>query len=161
MSGFAEVRRVVLPRPIADDTQRFLRAVGAKGMEGLVLWMGRQAGPQFNVTNLLIPRQRAIRTAEGVCAVVDPDELHRINVELFQSGLRMIAQVHSHPGHAYHSDTDDDFAIANTVGCLSLVVPNFAVGDFDVRTMAIYRLTSEGLWEELAQQTAAELLHVA
>jgi hypothetical protein len=160
VSGFADVRLIRLPRAIAEETQQFLRAVGNKGMEGLALWVGRRAGPEFEVTHLLIPRQRAIRTADGVCAVVEPDELHRINVELFQTGLRTIAQVHSHPSHAYHSDTDDDFAIANTVGCLSLVVPNFAAGDFDLRHTATYRLTTEGVWEELALPTVTQLLQI-
>src|SRR4051794_15486653 len=108
MSGFQNVRKVLLPHAATTETQKFLRAAGQRGNEGLVLWCGKAARDLFEITNLLIPRQHGIRSAEGVCAYVQGDELHRINMELFESGLRLIAQVHSHPTEAYHSDTDDE-----------------------------------------------------
>lgn len=127
-------------------------------MEGLVLWVGSAAGGEFHVTQPLIPKQRGIRTADGVCAIVDSNEMHRINVELYKTGLRLIGQVHSHPTDAYHSDTDDQHAIANTVGCLSLVIPDFGAGEFNLANTAVYRLAASGDWLELDQMAAAMLI---
>jgi hypothetical protein len=81
-----------------------------------------------------------------VCVVVDGDELHRINVHLFKSKLRLIAQIHSHPTEAFHSDTDDAYAIATTIGCFSLVVPDFARDNFSFDKCATYRLSELGRW---------------
>lgn len=160
MTGFSGIRRVVVPLEAARETQRFLRTVGQRGNEGLVLWCGKAAGDTFNVTKILIPRQRGIRTADGVCAIVDSAEMHRINVELYESGLRIIAQVHSHPTHAYHSDTDDDYAIANTVGAVSLVVPDFAIREFSLEDCAVYRLEVSGEWREMSLEEVRGLIDI-
>ena len=160
MTGFSGIRRVLVPLEATRETQRFLRAVGERGNEGLVLWCGKADGDTFNVTRILIPRQRGIRTADGVCAIVDSREMHRINVELYESGLRIVAQVHSHPTHAFHSDTDDEYAIANTVGALSFVVPDFAVREFSLDDCAIYRLGAGGEWSELSLEEANALIDV-
>ncbi len=160
MSSLAHITAVVVPREVAAETQRFLQTVGHRGQEGLVLWVGKVIDKEFHVTQLLIPRQRGIRTPDGVCAVVDSDEMYRINVELFKSGLRLIAQIHSHPTDAYHSETDDEHAIANTVGCLSLVVPDFGAGNFNLANTAVYRLSQAGEWVELDQRSAAALIRL-
>jgi len=160
VNDFSGIERVSIPRPLVDDAQLFLRRVGETGREGMVLWVGRPNGKQFQVTDLLIPRQRGLKTRDGVCVVVDADEMHRINVELFQSGLRLIAQVHSHPMKAYHSDTDDEYAIATTVGSLSLVIPDFATRKFDLSDCAVYRLSKNGSWEHISLRRVKSLIAI-
>lgn len=112
----------------------------------MLLWAGQADGSIFCVTTLIVPQQRGLRTPDGVCVVVDGDELHRINVHLFKNKLRLIAQIHSHPTEAYHSDTDDAYAIATTIGCFSLVIPDFARDNFSFKKCAIYRLSELGRW---------------
>jgi hypothetical protein len=149
MNDFSAVEQIRVSPAILGEGQLFLRKAGAAGCEGMVLWTGKADGKVFHVTQLLIPQQRGLRTKDGVCVVVDAAEMHRINVHLFQSGLRLIAQVHSHPTHAYHSDTDDQYAIATTTGAFSLVVPDFAVRPFSLSDCAIYRLARSGQWNEV------------
>jgi hypothetical protein len=74
--------------------------------------------------------------------------------------LALIAQIHSHPGRAYHSSTDDQYAVATTVGCLSLVVPNFATAPFAVDRVASYRLDASGTWRSLSSSEAARIISV-
>jgi hypothetical protein len=112
----------------------------------MVLWAGRQDGQTFHVTDLIVPRQKGLRTKDGVCVVVDGDELHRLNIHLFETDLRLIAQIHSHPTEAYHSETDDRYAVATTIGSFSLVVPDFAIRPFTLTECAIYRLKASGEW---------------
>ncbi|MBA2335589.1 MAG: Mov34/MPN/PAD-1 family protein [Blastocatellia bacterium] len=100
------------------------------------------------------------RSEDGVCVTVTGDELHRINVELYQNKLSLIAQIHSHPTEAYHSTTDDTFPIATTVGCLSLVVPDFAIRPFALRDCAVCRLQPTGRWMQLTQREVESLIFI-
>jgi hypothetical protein len=160
VSGFESVHNIQVPRGVADSGQHFLRSAGDAGREGMVLWIGVQNGATFHVSDALVPRQRGIRTADGVCVVVDGDELHRINVELYKSSRRLIGQVHSHPGRAYHSNTDNEYAIATTIGNISIVVPDFAKRRFLLEECALYRLDRNGRWRALSRRQANALITV-
>ncbi len=108
----------------------------------------------------LIPDQRLVRGPSGVGVCVDRTELHRINVWLFDTGLRILAQIHSHPTDAYHSETDDDNALATAVGSLSLVVPNFARGPADLSQTAVYRLDQAGNWVAVPPPAVSRLIEI-
>lgn len=160
MTGLSRVTTFTVPRRLVDEVMDYLRQVGHAGSEGLALWAGRHAGEAFDVTHMLIPRQEAIRTPTGVGYVVGAEELYRLNVWLFENGLRLAAQIHSHPADAYHSGTDDEFPIATAVGSLSLVIPDFASAAFSLRTAAVYRLSQAALWEELTIAQAEDLIRI-
>lgn len=158
MSDLARIERVLLPRRLADDVQRRLRAAGERGFEAFALWVGCLDRSLFTVTTAIVPEQTASRTPDGVCVRVNGDELHRINVWLHEKSVRLIAQIHTHPTDAYHSDTDDTYAIATTAGCLSIVIPNFARDDFQVDRCAVYRINSVGAWVPLSKEAARTLI---
>ena len=156
----AEVRRVLVPTSCASAVETHLRAVGRQGYEGLALWVGRQQGDIFRVSETVIPEQNHISNADGVCVIVEGGALHRLNVRLYKEGLTLLGQIHSHPGRAYHSGTDDAYAIATTVGCLSLVVPDFGRAPFTVSRCATYRLDAGGRWRPLSARDAAVLIAI-
>ncbi len=158
MSGWSRISRLIVPRSVTDETNHHLAEVGARELEGFVLWAGTANGDTFHVRRAIIPAQEGLRSDYGVCVRVDGDELHRINVELYDNKLSLIAQIHSHPTDAYHSTTDDAYPIATTVGCLSLVVPDFASRPFDLRDCAVYRLLPSGEWEELSGAEVESLI---
>lgn len=160
MKGFEGVESVRASRRLVDEAQSFLRDAGRTGNEGLVLLAGRLDGDVFEISDLLVPKQRGIRTADGVCVVVDEDEMRRINVHLFNSKLRLVAQIHSHPSEAYHSSMDDEYAIVTTVGGLSLVVPDFARRPFNLDECSVYRLDASGRWAEVPAARARELIQL-
>jgi len=158
--GFEAVAEVVLPAVLAERTQASLREAGGRGNEGLVVWSGVQNASTFAVKSVSVPRQRGIQTAEGVCVVVDGDSLHEVNVATFGRGERLFAQVHSHPGRAYHSPMDDRYAVVTSPGCLSLVVPDFAVRPFSVAECAVFRLARDGRWVDVGAADAARLISI-
>lgn len=158
MTRLADVEKVIVKRRDAERVHTHLREVGRRGYEGLGLWAGRQTGPLFHVIDAVIPVQQHIRNSDGVCVITGAEELHRINVWLFKCGLTLIAQIHSHPGRAYHSSTDDDYAVATTVGCFSLVVPDFAAGPFEIKRLASYRLNASGEWRGMSSATAEQVI---
>ncbi|ODT03002.1 MAG: hypothetical protein ABS52_11225 [Gemmatimonadetes bacterium SCN 70-22] len=147
-SGFLDVEGLLVPRRLADAAQHHLRMVGRQGNEGFALWIGRRAGRVFHVDETLIPEQRGLQFNTGVCVTVGSEELFRINKYLYTTGRQLVAQLHSHPSDAYHSETDDSFPIATTAGAFSLVIPDFAVRPFSLDECAVYRLVPGDGWLE-------------
>jgi hypothetical protein len=160
MKGFLGIDHVVLPREIALEGHKFLRYAGQRESEGIALWVGKTEGTTFLVTHLLIPKQTAIRSDDGVCAVIEAPELRRIGLELYNAGLQLFAQIHSHPTDAYHSSTDDENSIVTVMGGLSFVVPDFAARPFDLDEYATYRLSEEGIWDEMHPRDVTKLIEV-
>lgn len=160
MSGFMHVRFIHVPDQLVQAAHTHLQRVGRQGLEGFALWSGILDGERFLVRATYIPAQQGLRLDSGVCVTVDGDELHRINVWLYTHQFRLIAQLHSHPGEAYHSKTDDAFPIATTVGSLSLVIPYFARAPFSLSRCAIYRLSPQAQWLTLPPAEAAQLIMI-
>jgi hypothetical protein len=161
MIGFLDIEGLVVPLSVIQEGHNFLRIAGRTGREGLVLWIGRREGVKFIVTELVIPEQQGIRTNDGVCVIIEGAALARLNADLYKRQLQLIAQIHSHPQAAYHSSTDDEYAIATKVGCLSLVVPDFASRPFSLAECATFRLNTAGQWTELSTIEVSRLIHIA
>ncbi len=160
MSGLQSVREVRVPRAVVEEAHAHLRAAGADGYEGMALWAGEHLESTFLVRATLVPRQTGHRGEDGVCVAVDGDELHRINVWLYEHKLTLVAQLHSHPTAAYHSETDDTFPIVAAAGGLSLVVPDFAVRPFNLAKCAVYRLLPPKGWLRLKGVEVQRLIHI-
>jgi hypothetical protein len=148
-SDLASASRLVVPREVVHTTWNALRAYGDQGFEGFVLWLGNVVEKRVTVKVALVPAQSSIRGEDGVGYFVNSETLFQLNRELHRSGLRLVAQVHSHPTEAYHSSTDDAYAVVTTEGGFSIVVPNFATDEPDPTECAIYRLRM-GRWKELS-----------
>lgn len=146
-ASLTQVRSVRLPKAVADETQAHLRAAGRRGLEGMALWVGTHDGASFSVREVIIPEQKGTRGDHGLMVSVPGFELQRINLQLYKSGLRLLAQIHSHPTEAYHSAMDDEYAIATALGAFSLVVPDFAREAFSISRCATYRLTPSPWWK--------------
>jgi hypothetical protein len=139
-----EVERFQVPSEIVRRTEETLRRAGAKGYEIFVLWSGRQRGSVFEVQTPHVPRQKSYRLPTGLCVRVEGEELHRLNVWLYEAGEALAVQVHAHPDSAYHSATDDAYPIMATLGGLSIVAPDFCRPGLFTEGTAIYRLESRG-----------------
>lgn len=148
-NGFIHIAKVFLPRSCAVQALEWMHMQGKNYKEGVALWAGVQEGDSFFIQRTIIPEQTAGNLEDGLIYVVDGTELHRINVELFDSGMLLFAQIHSHPKEAYHSDTDDRYPIVTAVGSVSVVVPNFAVGGVNISEWAVYRYFSETGWTRI------------
>jgi hypothetical protein len=149
--------RFIVPRTVADFTDQVLRAAGDNRHEAFVLWSGVLEQSTFVVRNAHSPVQTAYRSDDGVCVRVDGNELHRLNVWLYQHSEMLGVQVHSHPTDAYHSDTDDTYPIATTVGALSIVVPEFGRRGLRGEGVAVYRFDARR-WGRLGPRACTQLL---
>lgn len=147
--GFLDIETVHLPKSCAQIAIEALYRAGTSGVEGVALFAGVREGNTFNITQTIIPLQKAGSVEDGLIYVVSGEELERIGLELYDNVLQLFAQIHSHPGAAYHSETDDAFPIVTVLGGVSIVVPNFAMGGVKISEWAIYRLLPNTGWTEI------------
>jgi hypothetical protein len=150
------VESVEIDTRVIQLTLRALQRFGEHGLEGLVLWLGKIEPRRAQVIHAFIPEQHPVSDEDGVGYFVEGETLFKLNQALAESGLRLIAQVHSHPSEAYHSETDDRYAIVTADGGLSLVVPNFGRAPADPSSWAVYRL-GNGRWRELDEREIRSL----
>ena len=159
MNTFEAISEFVVPADLCDACDRKLREAGANGDERFVLWSGVIRDQRLLIRTMHVPRQTSYRLSEGLCVRVDADELHRLNVWLYEHEERLAIQVHSHPTEAFHSETDDAYPMVTTLGGLSLVVPDFARYGVCGPDTALYRLSSSE-WQELSPPEACRILHL-
>lgn len=150
---------VQVDQKIIDETATALRKFGKQGYEGLVLWIGEYTEAKSVVIHAIVPPQTPIKSESGVGYLVSGETLFELNKILHSTGLRLISQVHSHPGKAYHSEMDDRYAIVTKDGFFSVVVPNFGAGNPNLGCWAIYQLKG-GLWIEVGDQERRNLFNV-
>lgn len=139
------ISRLLISHDIVEATERALRDAGAQGHELFVLWSGRMEADTFGAETYHVPPQVAYRTEHGCGVRVDGAALHELNVWLYAHQEMLGVQVHTHPTHAFHSDTDDAYPIVTAEGGISIVVADFALDGLMADSTAIYRLEA-GTW---------------
>jgi hypothetical protein len=154
------IRSVAVDFRVIESTIKALQIFGKRRLEGLVLWLGQVEPGRAHVIRALVPDQQSVSDEEGIGYFVEGETLFKLNQVLSETGLRLIAQVHSHPSEAYHSATDDRYAIVTADGGFSLVVPNFGKAPADPSSWAVYRLVG-GDWKELASEEVRNLFEVS
>ena len=154
-----DVHRVTVPEKVVTGTLAALREFGEHGCEGLVLWLGRVAATTAEIGGFVVPDQHPVRSEDGVGYFVSQETLFALNRYLSEHDLRLVSQVHSHPGEAYHSETDDAYALVTTEGGLSLVVPDFGCAPANPTRWAVHRLR-QGRWRLLTEREAAALIEI-
>lgn len=132
-----------LPRDILSQTFETLRKCGRGNRECVVYWIASRDSP--SPTAVVHPEHDS--SVGGY--VVDSGWVTRFFLNLRKSGSRAVAQVHTHPGVASHSSTDDDYSLVPSPGFLSLVIPDFALGPVSLVNTHLVRMSSVGSWETL------------
>jgi hypothetical protein len=140
-----------LPRRILDETFAHFRDCGRGKRECQVLWVSPWDAPE-TIAKAVHPKHEA--HVGGF--VLDDRWLNEFWFTLAQENLGIRIQVHTHPGEAFHSPTDDAFPIVHTTGFLSLVIPNFALGSIGLENVYLTEIHEDGSWREVA--TAERLI---
>jgi hypothetical protein len=113
---------ISVPRSIWAQTVGHLRTCGNGKRECVVYLTGPAALPGV-VDEAIHPKHLA---TAGYYEVAD-EWFHSFWVDLDKRHRSVRAQVHTHGGRAFHSGTDDEGAIVQIPGYLSLVLPKFAM----------------------------------
>lgn len=150
--------RLVVGSEHLQQTIGHLHAGGVRGCETAVLWLARYEAPE-TITEVYRPEQ----VVAADYFHISPLAMRRMMKHLRGQRMLIAAQVHSHPGRAYHSLADDRWAVVRHEGALSIVLPNFAQGittrNF-LNASAIYRLSSDNTWDPVAGAQVPNVLVV-
>src|SRR5271157_2241381 len=114
---------ITLAAGVLERSFEQLRRCGRGRHECVVLWTGPLAQPG-HVDDVVHPAH----TASAAGYDINPPWIGQLWLELAEHHRTVRAQVHTHPGSAYHSSRDDAHALVHTPGYLSLVIPDFASG---------------------------------
>jgi hypothetical protein len=125
------------------ETITLFRDAGSR--ECVLLWLGRREPPYQRIVEVYKPLQES---------QIDYFEIPRegmaeLMAQLKAKSLYVAAQIHTHPCEAFHSPTDDRWAIVRHVDALSIVLPHFAetttVQNFQ-RQAAVFYLSRANQW---------------
>ncbi|EKS34473.1 MAG: hypothetical protein GY844_11405 [Bradyrhizobium sp.] len=151
---------VRVPKEIVARTIDVLRRGGAVECEAVVLWLGRGPRGAERIEEAYRPDQ----IAEKDFFRIPPAAMKDLMAHLRRTRLQVVAQVHSHPGRAFHSEADDEWAIVRNRGALSLVVPRFGAGATVANFMdqtAMYRLSDDDMWIAVPDEDVPDVVEVA
>jgi len=128
--------------------------------ECVLLWLGRREGDMQTIVDVYQPEQ---------IGTIDYFEIPRsgmagLMTRLRTHGLYVVSQVHTHPQDAFHSATDDRWAIVRHVGALSIVLPRFAVSttlENFLEQAAVFELDESNSWNQVASELVPAKLRIA
>jgi hypothetical protein len=121
-----------------------LRSCGDGKRECQVLWLSSWADPD-EINCIVHP----IHAAHMGGFELDSSALTELWRQLAKTKSGIRVQVHTHPGDAFHSVTDDRWPIVSTPGFLSLVIPTFALGPVGFDGAFLAELGADGRWYEV------------
>ncbi|TLM62280.1 MAG: hypothetical protein FDZ69_13190 [Deltaproteobacteria bacterium] len=151
---------VTINRAGIEQTLDFLKQAGTQHVECVVLWLAKNLGGALDIQTVYRPPQIAKRDFFRI----PQESIVELMTYLRQNRLMVAAQVHTHPGPAFHSLADDTWAIIRHVGGLSLVIPRFAratSAESFIRDAAVFRLSEDNNWEEIRSRELEHYLQVA
>jgi len=144
-------KMVYVPRPILKKTAKYLRRYGKQNCEGLLFWSGAQtASGDIFVTTCIYP---SITSCSPGHASIDAIPGAEVVSETRSQGLIVLAQIHSHPGSAFHSSADNCNPFVFSEGFFSIVVPYFGKGGMEpLWKCRVYRYGRDEKWHELGKE---------
>ncbi len=160
MIGYTNIDSIIIDYSNLKKAYDFLRYAGTQGVEGICLFAGIIDNTTFFIKETIIPRQKSYILENGLMYAVDSEELHKLNMWLYDHEMQLIAQIHSHPNIAFHSEADNRYPIVDTYGGISIVVPDFAMGNISLSEAAIYRLSLNNSWNKLSSDQVQSLFKV-
>lgn len=130
---------------LLETARAFFEERGSHGLEGTALIaahlpvgaVGAEASdagdanswealPYVVADTLVVPEQHATPVPYASVTVTDRGNMQIASA--LRADQRYVARIHSHPGTAFHSRTDDNNPALTHQGALSIVVPFFGLG---------------------------------
>ena len=139
---------LLLPARLLAETFRCFQTCGDGRRECQVLWTSPWDSPG---TIAQVVHSDHHSHAGGFR--VDDDWLNAFWVELARLRYGVRVQVHTHPREAFHSRTDDAYPIVQTLGFLSLVIPDFRTGRVSFDNSFLCEIGENGSWRAVALES--------
>lgn len=140
----------IVTKSVLEKTVEFLKISEKKQTEVVILWSGEIRGCTVKIKTAWLPFQYS----DVGFFMIPGDELFKLNRTIFESGERLVAQVHTHPTLAYHSDTDSEFSVTSMENGLSIVVPHFGATSIKSYLECAYYVYKDRKWARLSPSDA-------
>jgi hypothetical protein len=134
-----------LSHEVLERSFAHFRECGRGRRECQVLWIGPWQSPDV-IAKVVHPKHEA--RIGGF--VLDDRWINAFWIELGNTDMGIRVQVHTHPGEAFHSPIDDEFPIIHKPGFLSLVIPNFGLGQVGFAEAYLAEIQPNGSWQEVS-----------
>ena len=133
-----------VPHRMLELTFDHFRKCGRGQRECQILWTSSWNAVE-EITGVVHPQHRAhVGGFE-----IESAWLTSFFLELLERNEGVRVQVHTHPGEAFHSRTDDAYPMIHTPGSLSLVIPRFATGEVGFDDAFLAELDNDGQFREV------------
>lgn len=157
---FAQTRLWRIPRTAIEDSLDEMAIDGARGSEGIVLWLGKDNDEIADITHLIrlrgplvVKRKEYINIHSALLNDVADIALER--------GLRLVGQVHSHPpGYSVDLSPTDRMYGIQVPSYLSLVAPDFARTRVPVHDWGVHIYTAEAGYVRLRHAVVHSCIQV-
>ena len=144
--------RYRVPAHVLAETFGLMRQCGRGCRECQVLWTSSWSDPTI-ITGVVHPQHKS--HAGGF--QLDSNWITDFWREMSRTGQGIRVQIHTHPQEAFHSITDDAYPIIHSVGFLSLVIPDFAMGSISLERSYLAEIAPDGGWLEALPESRLEI----
>jgi hypothetical protein len=152
------ILQFLIPRAVVQESLQAIRDAARHQDEAFVALAGVAEGEAFRFRHVIVPRQTAHKTPDGLLVTIDGQALFELNRECYQRQEILAGQIHAHPDSAYHSPADDHLAIVVIAGGISIVVPDFAGAGLDgVDCWVCFQLQLDGSWAPVPAEVSVHI----
>jgi len=157
---FSPTRLWRIPQAAIEDSLDEMALDGAKGHEGIVLWLGKDSAEIADVTHLIRLRGPLVEKRKDFINI-HPALFNDVADVAIEHGLRLVGQVHSHgPGCGVDlSPTDRSHGI-QVPPYLSLVAPDYARTRVPAHDWGVHVYTREAGYVRLSHEAARRCLQI-
>ncbi len=142
-----------VPTAVLEETFEHFRTCGEGWAECVVYWLG-----PLDAAGVIDRVVHPLHSATAAGYDVDGAWVTSFWLELARERRQVRAQVHTHPGSTFHSSRDDRMALIQTGGYLSLVIPNFGLGEVGLGGVYLAKRDEQGIWREAEIAAEVELV---
>jgi hypothetical protein len=144
-----------ITKSVLESVRTFMEERGSHGFEATAMLAGTTSGA---ITRAVVPHQVGYRSQHGVAVEVTAEGKRQLAGALTLNE-RWLARIHSHPGDAFHSDTDDANPALTAQGALSIVVPFFGLGlRRGIGSCAVFAF-DDGTWRQVIPDAVLEVVN--
>lgn len=142
------------------ETWRLLKEMGDGRFESACVWGGVNEGGRLRAKKIYpIGPEHGVRRG-SLFHRMTLDGASRLFADLRADGLRIVADVHTHPAEWVGlSDVDREHPIEFRRGLICLVLPGYAVGNPSVELTGVHVYRGDGQWADRLE-TGVEHLEV-
>lgn len=150
----APEHRISCPSRLWKQVLAELHRRGSRRHESGVFLLGIERNARREVTGAVFYDELDPKAyATGVC-VLHSDAFAKLWAQCREKGLTVVADVHTHPGRAFQSESDRTNPMVARAGHIAMIVPDFAAPPIRSENIGVYEYRGSHTWHERGGRNA-------